>query len=76
MWNAIRRLIPTLPVAFRDANDKYKEHYKINIEDRWKTCYALTNNAFQYVTALLYVNEHLSEESLETVRVRLMIISN
>ena len=68
MWNVVRGLIHTLPAAFRDANAKYfKDYFKIDAPSRWKKCCTLTDNAFQYATTLLYANEHLSEESLETV---------
>ncbi|CAB4020758.1 endothelin-converting enzyme-like 1, partial [Paramuricea clavata] len=68
MWNAIRELISTLPVAFRDAYDKYKKDYGVEHPiDRWETCCTLTNRAFEYATTLLYVNEYVSEEAMETV---------
>jgi hypothetical protein len=71
MWNAIRELISTLPLAFRDAYDKYNKDYGVGDPiARWETCCTLTNRAFEYATTLLYVNEYVSEEAMETVRIK------
>ncbi|XP_028410352.1 endothelin-converting enzyme 1-like [Dendronephthya gigantea] len=67
MWNVIRGLLPTLPMSMRNAGEKYeKDEYKKQPDPRWKTCLKLTKESFRYPATLLYVNEHVPEETLAT----------
>ncbi|CAB3985406.1 endothelin-converting enzyme homolog, partial [Paramuricea clavata] len=66
MWNVIRGFVQTLPKEYREAEDKYiKSSSGITIP-RWRICNLLTDGLFQYVTTLLYVNRHLSEDARNT----------
>ena len=69
IWKVVQHLIPTLPLEFRAANEKYyQDAFKRKPTSRWKNCITLTDKAFQFATTLLYVNDHVSNASLETVR--------
>ncbi|CAB3983458.1 endothelin-converting enzyme 2-like isoform X2, partial [Paramuricea clavata] len=63
IWNVIRTLINALPEAFREAQEKYIQSFASikRTASRWKTCTRLTDSYFAYATALLFVNENLSE---------------
>ncbi|XP_028410317.1 endothelin-converting enzyme homolog isoform X2 [Dendronephthya gigantea] len=64
IWNLIRGLVYNLPKPFRDAQEKY---FQLRTPTpRWKTCNALTDATFLYVTTLLYANKHLSEDAIKT----------
>ncbi|CAB3988922.1 endothelin-converting enzyme 2 isoform X2 [Paramuricea clavata] len=65
IWNVFRGLINALPEAFREAQEKYiQSDFGIKITaSRWETCTGLTDSYFAYATALLYVNENLSEDA-------------
>ncbi|CAB4016589.1 neprilysin, partial [Paramuricea clavata] len=66
MWNVIRGFVQTLPKEYREAEDKYiKSSSGITIP-RWRICNHFTDGLFQYVTTLLYVNRHLSEDARST----------
>ncbi|CAB3996359.1 endothelin-converting enzyme 2-like isoform X2 [Paramuricea clavata] len=68
MWNVVRGFVQTLPKEYREAEDKYiKSSSGITIP-RWRTCNLLTDGLFQYVTTLLYVNRHLSEDARNTAK--------
>ncbi|XP_028410355.1 membrane metallo-endopeptidase-like 1 [Dendronephthya gigantea] len=71
MWNAIQRLLPTLPLKMRKAENNYKEYLSptnYNSHARWKTCLSLTHQQFTYVASLLYMNENVPEESINMAK--------
>jgi hypothetical protein len=68
MWNVIRGFVQTLPKEYREAEDKYIKSSSGMTIPRWRTCNHFTDGLFQYVTTLLYVNRHLSEDARNTVR--------
>ena len=65
IWNVIRDLINALPEPFREAQEKYIQSFA-NVKgtaSRSQTCTRLTDSYFAYATALLFVNENLSEDA-------------
>ena len=75
MWNVVRKFINSLPRPFREARSEYNQ-IATGTETaaaRWRTCAAMTNKNFEYATALLYTNAHLSEDARERVRMNCSI---
>ena len=75
MFSVVHGLTYSLPRSFREAKSEYKriETGAVSPSARWKTCTAQTNKNFEYATALLYVNAHLSEDARKRVRLNYSI---
>ncbi|XP_028410336.1 endothelin-converting enzyme 1-like [Dendronephthya gigantea] len=54
----------------RKAEDNFKKMIspKYQSDGRWKTCLGLTHQQFEYVASLLYVNENVPEEAVDTAK--------
>ena len=58
-----------MPKQFREAKSEFTA-FEMGIETpvpRWKVCARLTNENFEYATALLYAERYLSEEARKRV---------
>ena len=69
-WNVVAGFLNSLPKSFQEAENEFLQIVTAseNPKTRWRTCTSVTNIKFEYVTALLYANKYLSEDTRKRVR--------
>ena len=69
-WNVVAGFLNSLPKSFQEAENEFLQIITAseNPKTRWRTCASVTNVMFEYVTALLFANKYLSEDTRKRVR--------
>ena len=69
-WNVVAGFLSSLPKSFQEAENEFLQISTAleNPKTRWRSCTSGTNVVFEYVTALLFANKYLSEDTRKRVR--------
>jgi len=67
VWLVLPQLHHVMPASFQDANRRWSEtlYGTSALKERWATCITATDENMPYVTGGLYVNQTMTQETLD-----------